>query len=95
MIFLAVLTLIASAMLLGVSICLTADDKEQWPSMLFSILCVIGSTLMVIDAASVNEQQIIRDFEAGKYKKEVVYKTKKVDNHLVETDSLVTYKLIK
>lgn len=78
-------------MLFGLNLYCTIEENLSWWGVFFSFICVIIQVICLFKIIDVKKQEAIADFEAGKYKKEVLYKTRFIDDQPVIIDSLVTY----
>lgn len=86
-----IIALIICSILFGIVLYWTIDEGENWWGAFFSFICVILQVICLFRIIDVKKQEAIKDFEAGKYKKEVLYKTRFVDDQPIIVDSLVTY----
>lgn len=66
-------------------------DKMDWTILIIPFVTLAIEILCIFMITRDRKQDAIRDFEAGKYTKEVLYKTRIVDNQPIVIDSLVTY----
>lgn len=90
MVFITIALIICS-ILFGIVLYRTIDEGEDWWCAFFSFICVIIQVICLFNTINTKKQKVIADFEAGKYKKEVLYKTRFIDDQPVVIDSLVTY----
>ena len=67
------------------------ENNSGWGSVVFAFILIITQVICLFKIIDVKKQEAIADFEAGKYKKEVLYKTRFIDDQPVVIDSLVTY----
>ena len=86
-----IIALIICSILFGIVLYRTIDEREDWWGAFFSFICVIIQVICLFNTINTKKQKAIAEFEAGKYKKEVLYKTRFIDNQPVVIDSLVTY----
>lgn len=86
-----IIALIICSILFGIGLYKTIDENEDWWGALFSFICIISQVICLFKIIDNKKQEAIRDFEAGKYKKEILYKTRFIDDQPVVIDSLVTY----
>lgn len=69
------------------------DGKIDWEVLTFHILALFINLFFIFWGVYELQQKAIRDFEAGKYRKEITYKARQVEDHPVIYDSTVVYKL--
>lgn len=86
-----IIALIICSILFGIVLYRTIDKDEDWWSAFFSFICVIIQVICLFNTINTKKQKAIADFEAGKYAKEVLYKTRIIDDQPVVIDSLITY----
>ena len=86
-----VICLIIAAMLCGEGLHRVIVDGIDWTILIIPFIVLAIEILCIFMIVRDKKQDAIKDFEAGKYTKEVLYKTRIVDNQPIVIDSLVTY----
>lgn len=89
-----VIVLIIAAMICGDALHRVIVDKMDWEILIIPFVTLaieIACTFMITNT---KKQDAIRDFEAGKYRKEITYKARQIENHITVYDSTVVYKPI-
>lgn len=69
------------------------DGKIDWDVLPFYILTLFINLFCIFWAVHELRQKAIRDFETGKYRKEITYKARQIEDHPIIYDSTVVYKL--
>ena len=88
---LIVIVLIIAAMLCGDALHRVIVDDVDWTILIIPFITLAIEILCIFMIARDKKQDAIRDFEAGKYTKEVLYKTRIVNDQPVVIDSLINY----
>lgn len=86
-----IISLILCSIIFGLALSEAVENKDGWGFVVFAFIFIILQVICLFKIIDIKKQETIADFEAGKYKKEVLYKTRFVDNQPVVIDSLVTY----
>ena len=86
-----IISLVLCSIIFGLTLYSTIEEDLNWWGVFLSFICVILQVICLFKIIDVKKQEAIADFEAGKYKKEVLYKTRFIDDQPIIVDSLVTY----
>ena len=86
-----IIALILCSISFGFILYCTIKEDLNWWGVFFSAICVIIEVICLFKIIDVKKQKAIADFETGKYRKEVLYKTRFIDDQPIIVDSLVTY----
>ena len=89
-----VICLIIVAMICGDALHRVIVDKMDWEFLIIPFITLAIEILCTFMITRDKKQDAIRDFEAGKYRKEITYKARQVENHITVYDSTVVYKPI-
>ena len=76
-------------------LCIDSDKKIDWKLFTGYIIVLLINLFVLFWGIYESQQKAIRDFEAGKYRKEITYKMVQKDSLMVPIDSIITYKPIK
>ena len=88
--------IIIIAILVGIEIAQSFEDKDLIvPTIMLSL--VLGFNIAIFLCCTIPDlkSQAIKDYTAGKYRKEVTYKMVQKDSLMVPVDSTIIYKPIK
>lgn len=88
--------IIVIATFIGATFALALDDKELIGPII-GLVFVLGFNIAVLICCVIPDlkSQAIKDYTAGKYRKEVTYKMVQKDSLMVPVDSTIVYKPIK
>ena len=86
-----VIALIIIAMICGDALHRVIVDDENWAILIVPFITLAIEIFCIFTIFNNKKQEAIADFEAGKYAKEVLYKTRFVDDQPIVIDSLITY----
>ena len=86
-----IISLVLCSVIFGLTLHVAIEDNVGWGSVVFAFILLVIQVICLFRIIDVKKQEAIADFEAGKYKKEVLYKTRFVDDQPIIVDSLVTY----
>lgn len=86
-----IIALVLCSIIFGFILYSTIEDGLSWWGVFFSFICIILQVICLFKIIDDKKQKAIADFEAGKYRKEVLYKTKFINDQPIVVDSLVTY----
>lgn len=88
--------IIVIATFIGATFALALDDKELIGPII-GLVFVLGFNIAVLICCVIPDlkSQAIKDYTAGKYRKEVTYKMVQKDSLMVPIDSTIVYKPIK
>lgn len=88
--------IIVISILIGGLINLSLDDKELIAPIV-ALVFVLGFNIAIFLCCTIPDlkSQAIKDYTAGKYRKEVTYKMVQKDSLMVPVDSTIIYKPIK
>lgn len=88
--------IIVISILIGVLFALSLDTKELIASIV-TLVFVLGFNIAIFLCCVIPDlkSQAIKDYTAGKYRKEVTYKMVQKDSLMVPVDSTIVYKPIK
>ena len=74
-------------------LCIDSDGKIDWEVFGSYIIVLFINIACLFWGVYELQQKAIRDFEAGKYRKEITYKARQIEDHPIIYDSTVVYKL--
>ena len=74
-------------------LCIDSDKKIDWEVFGSYIIVFLINLFVLFWSVYESQQKAIRDFEAGKYRKEITYKARQIEDHSIIYDSTVVYKL--
>lgn len=86
-----VIALIIIAMICGDALHRVIVDNDNWTILIIPFITLAIEIICIFNILNHKKQEAIADFETGKYAKEVLYKTRFIDDQPVVIDSLVTY----
>lgn len=86
-----VIVLIIAAMICGDALHRVIVDDMDWTILIIPFITLAIEIFCIFMITHDKKQDAIRDFEAGKYTKEILYKTKIINDQPVVIDSLVNY----
>ena len=86
-----VIALIIIAMICGDALHRVIVDGDDWTTLIVPFITLAVEIFCIFTIFNNKKQEAIKDFEAGKYAKEVLYKTRFIDDQPIIVDSLVTY----
>ena len=86
-----VIVLIIAAMICGDALHRVIVDGIDWTILIVPFIVLAIEIFCCFKLVNVKKQNAIADFEAGKYTKEVLYKTRIINDQPVVIDSLVNY----
>ena len=86
-----IISLVLCSVIFGLTLHVAIEDNVGWGSVAFAFILLAIQVICLFRIIDVKKQEAIADFEAGKYAKEVLYKTRFVDDQPIIVDSLVTY----
>ena len=69
-------------------------DNEDWVILIIPFIILATEIFCTFTIFNDRKQNAIRDFEAGKYRKEITYKARQVKDHITVYDSTVVYEPI-
>ena len=69
------------------------DGKIDWDDLPYFIIALFINLFCLFWGVHELQQKAIHDFEAGKYRKEITYKARQIEDHPIIYDSTVVYKL--
>lgn len=74
-------------------LCIDSDKKIDWELFTGYIIVLLINLFVLFWGIYESQQKAIRDFETGKYRKEITYKARQIEDHPIIYDSTVVYKL--
>lgn len=74
-------------------LCIDSDKKIDWELFTGYIIVLLINLFVLFWGVYELQQKAIHDFEAGKYRKEITYKARQIEDHPIIYDSTVVYKL--
>ena len=86
-----VIALIIIAKICGDALHRVIEDGDKLTILIVPFITLAIEIFCIFHIFNLKKQEAIADFEAGKYKKEILYKTRIIDNQPVAIDSLITY----